>query len=183
MSPGKSPERSSGYRWLVWGRGHWWERVSMRVNGSMKVVTGSERRASHRSSSQSDREWIADIQGIYTAWYAIPPSIIYKGRYTYTCINIDAKERAAPTALNAHGIFQYIAVIMHMMRRDSHCSWPVKLTASRNKVNERWFVCRKSRGSLNWRSYVESKGFTELGHCKHRTCFLCKWDVFRDRRL
>jgi hypothetical protein len=52
----------------------------MGVIGSMKVVTGSERRARPDLIQPGDREWVTVIQGICAAGYAIPPFIIYKGR-------------------------------------------------------------------------------------------------------
>ncbi|KAI0998539.1 hypothetical protein K3495_g9656 [Podosphaera aphanis] len=48
--------------------------------GSMKVVTGSERRYRSQLVQSGDREWVTVIQGICAAGYAIPPFIIYKGR-------------------------------------------------------------------------------------------------------
>ena len=48
--------------------------------GSMKVVTGSERRTRPQLVQPSDREWVTVIQSICAARYAIPPFIIYKGR-------------------------------------------------------------------------------------------------------
>jgi hypothetical protein len=52
----------------------------MGVIGSMKVVTGSERRSRPTLTQPGDREWVTVIQGICAAGYAIPPFIIYKGR-------------------------------------------------------------------------------------------------------
>jgi len=52
----------------------------MGVIGSMKVVTGSERRARPELVQPGNREWVTVIQGICAAGYAIPPFIIYKGR-------------------------------------------------------------------------------------------------------
>jgi hypothetical protein len=52
----------------------------MGVIGSMKVVTGSERRARPALIQPGDREWVTVIQGVCAAGYAIPPFIIYKGR-------------------------------------------------------------------------------------------------------
>ena len=52
----------------------------MGVIGSMKVVTGSERRTRPNLIQPGDREWVTVIQGICAAGYAIPPFIIYKGR-------------------------------------------------------------------------------------------------------
>ncbi|KAK1916431.1 hypothetical protein P3342_004250 [Pyrenophora teres f. teres] len=52
----------------------------MGVIGSMKVVTGSERRARPALVQPGDREWVTVIQGVCAAGYAIPPFIIYKGR-------------------------------------------------------------------------------------------------------
>jgi len=51
----------------------------MGVIGSMKVVTGSERRTRPDLIQPGDREWVTVIQGICAAGYAIPPFIIYKG--------------------------------------------------------------------------------------------------------
>ena len=52
----------------------------MGIIGSMKVVTGSERRTRPNLVQPGDREWATVIQGICAAGYAIPPFIIYKGR-------------------------------------------------------------------------------------------------------
>ena len=52
----------------------------MGVIGSMKVVTGSDRRTRPELVQPGDREWVTVIQGICAAGYAIPPFIIYKGR-------------------------------------------------------------------------------------------------------
>ncbi|KAI1514551.1 DDE superfamily endonuclease [Pyrenophora tritici-repentis] len=52
----------------------------MGVIGSMKVVTGSERRTRPNLIQPGDREWVTVIQSICAAGYAIPPFIIYKGR-------------------------------------------------------------------------------------------------------
>ena len=52
----------------------------MGVIGSMKVVTGAERRARPELIQPGDREWVTVIQSICAAGYAIPPFIIYKGR-------------------------------------------------------------------------------------------------------
>ena len=52
----------------------------MGVIGSMKVVTGSERRTRPNLVQPGDREWVTVIQSICAAGYAIPPFIIYKGR-------------------------------------------------------------------------------------------------------
>jgi hypothetical protein len=52
----------------------------MGIIGSMKVVTGSERRTRPNLIQPGDREWVTVIQGICAAGYAIPPFIIYKGR-------------------------------------------------------------------------------------------------------
>jgi len=52
----------------------------MGVIGSMKVITGSERRARPELVQPGDREWVTVIQSICAAGYAIPPFIIYKGR-------------------------------------------------------------------------------------------------------
>jgi hypothetical protein len=52
----------------------------MGVIGSMKVVTGAERRARPELVQPGDREWVTVIQSICAAGYAIPPFIIYKGR-------------------------------------------------------------------------------------------------------
>ena len=51
----------------------------MGVIGSMKVVTGSERRTRPNLIQPGDREWVTVIQSICAAGYAIPP-FIYKGR-------------------------------------------------------------------------------------------------------
>ena len=52
----------------------------MGVIGSMKVVTGSERRTRPELVQPGDREWVTVIQSICAAGYATPPFIIYKGR-------------------------------------------------------------------------------------------------------
>lgn len=52
----------------------------MGVIGSMKVVTGSERRNRPQLVQLGDREWVTVIQAICSAGYATPPFIIYKGR-------------------------------------------------------------------------------------------------------
>ena len=50
------------------------------VIGSIKVVTGSERRTRLELVQPGDREWVTVIQSICATGYAIPPFIIYKGR-------------------------------------------------------------------------------------------------------
>jgi len=52
----------------------------MGVIGSMKVVTGSERRSRPQLVQPGDREWVTVIQSVCAAGYATPPFIIYKGR-------------------------------------------------------------------------------------------------------
>jgi hypothetical protein len=52
----------------------------MGVIGSMKVVTGAERRARPELVQPGDREWVTVIQSICAAGFATPPFIIYKGR-------------------------------------------------------------------------------------------------------
>jgi hypothetical protein len=52
----------------------------MGVIGSMKVVTGSERRSRPDLVQPGDREWVTVIQSICAAGYTTPPFIIYKGR-------------------------------------------------------------------------------------------------------
>ena len=52
----------------------------MGVIGSMKVVTGSERRTKPLLIQPGNREWVTVIQSICAAGYATPPFIIYKGR-------------------------------------------------------------------------------------------------------
>jgi hypothetical protein len=52
----------------------------MGVIGSMKVVTGSERRTKPTLVQPGDREWVTVINSICAAGYAIPPFIVYKGR-------------------------------------------------------------------------------------------------------
>jgi hypothetical protein len=52
----------------------------MGVIGSMKVVTGSERRTRPELVQPGDREWVTVIQSICAGGYATPPFIIYKGR-------------------------------------------------------------------------------------------------------
>ena len=52
----------------------------MGVIGSMKVVTGSERRGRPQLVQPGKREWVTVIQSICAAGYATPAFIIYKGR-------------------------------------------------------------------------------------------------------
>jgi hypothetical protein len=52
----------------------------MGVIGSMKVVTGSERRSRPDLFQPGNREWVTVIQGISASGYALPPFIIYKGK-------------------------------------------------------------------------------------------------------
>lgn len=52
----------------------------MGVIGTMKVVTGSERRSRPDLVQPGDREWVTVIQGISATGYALPPFIIYKGK-------------------------------------------------------------------------------------------------------
>jgi hypothetical protein len=52
----------------------------MGVIGSMKVVTGAERRTRPELIQPGDREWVTVIQSICAAGYVTPPFIIYKGR-------------------------------------------------------------------------------------------------------
>ncbi len=52
----------------------------MGIIGSMKVVTGSERRTRPNLVQPGDREWVTVIQSICAAGYTTPPFIIYKGR-------------------------------------------------------------------------------------------------------
>jgi hypothetical protein len=52
----------------------------MGVIGTMKVVTGSERRARPDLIQPGNREWVTLIQSICAAGYATPPFIIYKRR-------------------------------------------------------------------------------------------------------
>jgi hypothetical protein len=52
----------------------------MGVIGSMKVVTGAERRTRPTLTQPGNREWVTVIQSICAAGYATPPFIIYKGR-------------------------------------------------------------------------------------------------------
>jgi hypothetical protein len=52
----------------------------MGVIGSIKVVTGSVRRARPDLFQPGDREWVSVIQSICSAGYATPPFIIYNGR-------------------------------------------------------------------------------------------------------
>jgi hypothetical protein len=52
----------------------------MGVIGSIKVVTGIERRARPELVQLGDREWVTVIQSICATGYATPPFIIYKGR-------------------------------------------------------------------------------------------------------
>jgi hypothetical protein len=57
----------------------------MSIIGSMKVVTGSERRTRPELVQPGDREWVTVIQSICATGDAIPPFIIYKG-----CVHISA---------------------------------------------------------------------------------------------
>ncbi|EOA88707.1 uncharacterized protein SETTUDRAFT_65552, partial [Exserohilum turcica Et28A] len=52
----------------------------MGVIGSIKVVTGAERRTRPTLTQPGNREWVTVIQSICAAGYATPPFIIYKGR-------------------------------------------------------------------------------------------------------
>ena len=52
----------------------------MGIIGSIRVVTGLERRARPSLVQPGDREWVTVIQSICAARYATPPFIIYKGR-------------------------------------------------------------------------------------------------------
>jgi hypothetical protein len=52
----------------------------MGVIGSMKVVTGAERRARPELVQPGDREWVTVIQSICSDGSYTPPFIIYKGR-------------------------------------------------------------------------------------------------------
>jgi hypothetical protein len=52
----------------------------MGVIGSMKVVTGSERRGRPDLDQPGDREWVTVIQSICASRTCTPPFIIYKGR-------------------------------------------------------------------------------------------------------
>jgi hypothetical protein len=52
----------------------------MGIIGSMKVVTGAERRAWPELVQPGNCEWVTVIQSICAAGYAIPPFIIYKER-------------------------------------------------------------------------------------------------------
>ena len=52
----------------------------MGVIGSVKVITGSERRRRPNIIQPGDREWVPVIQSICAAGNATPPFIIYKGR-------------------------------------------------------------------------------------------------------
>jgi hypothetical protein len=52
----------------------------MGIIGTMKVVTGSDRRKRPTLVQPGNREWVTVIQSICAAGYAIPPFIIYKGR-------------------------------------------------------------------------------------------------------
>jgi hypothetical protein len=52
----------------------------MGIIGSMKVVTGSERRMRPELIQPGDREWVTVVQSICAAGYTTPPFIIYKGR-------------------------------------------------------------------------------------------------------
>jgi hypothetical protein len=51
----------------------------MGVIGSMKVVTGSERRTRPNLVQPGDREWVTVIQSICATGYTTPSFIIYKG--------------------------------------------------------------------------------------------------------
>ena len=48
--------------------------------GSIKIVTGLERRTRPTLVQPGNREWVTVIQSICAAGYAIPPFIIYKRR-------------------------------------------------------------------------------------------------------
>ena len=52
----------------------------MGIIGSMKVVTGSERRNQPQLVQPGNREWVTVIQSICATRYATPAFIIYKGR-------------------------------------------------------------------------------------------------------
>ncbi|KAH7551114.1 hypothetical protein BM1_09988 [Bipolaris maydis] len=52
----------------------------MGVIGSMKVVTGAERRTRPTLTQPGNREWVTVIQSICATEYTTPPFIIYKGR-------------------------------------------------------------------------------------------------------
>ena len=52
----------------------------MGVIGSMKVVTGAERRTRPELVQPGDREWVTVIQSVCAAGSFTPPFIIYKGR-------------------------------------------------------------------------------------------------------
>jgi hypothetical protein len=58
----------------------------MGVIGSMKVVTGSERRTRPKIIQPGDREWVAVIQSICAAGYATPPFSIYQRACPYLCL-------------------------------------------------------------------------------------------------
>ena len=51
---------------------------------SQLVVTGSERRNSPKAIQPGDREWVTVIQGINTAGWAIPPLVIFAGKYHFS---------------------------------------------------------------------------------------------------
>jgi hypothetical protein len=52
----------------------------MGVIGTIKVVTGSERRSRPDLIQPGDREWVTVIQGVSATGHALPPFIIYKGK-------------------------------------------------------------------------------------------------------
>ena len=52
----------------------------MGVIGSMKVVTGSERRTKPTLTQGGNREWVTVIMSVCANGRATPPFIIYKGR-------------------------------------------------------------------------------------------------------
>jgi hypothetical protein len=52
----------------------------MGVIGTMKVVTGLERRVRPDLIQPGNREWVTLIQSVCAAGYATLPFIIYKGR-------------------------------------------------------------------------------------------------------
>jgi hypothetical protein len=54
--------------------------LQMGVIGSIKVVTGSERRTRPELVRPGDREWVTVIQSVCAAGSYTPPFIIYKGR-------------------------------------------------------------------------------------------------------
>lgn len=56
----------------------------MGVTLTAKVVTGSERRSQPKAVQPGNREWVIVIQGINAQGWAIPPFIIFAGKYHFS---------------------------------------------------------------------------------------------------